>query len=196
MQTIPLRSEEAVIIIQKDCSLQNKLNINLSDPLKKYEIIKRLGQGATGIVYHVKEQQNPSAEYALKMMNSKNGVSIKNIYTEFHLSSKSSCPNILPSYELYNFNKNFYIVQKLMHTNLTSFLKLCFPLPESVIAYILKEILIGLNYLHCRQIIHRDIKTENIFLDFEGNIKIGDFGEAAELTLENYQKTSVRGSPY
>lgn len=49
-------------------------------------------------------------------------------------------------------------------------------IPEEVIAYIINRILIGLNTIHSKKLIHRDIKSNNILISLNGNIKIADFG--------------------
>lgn len=59
-------------------------------------------------------------------------------------------------------------IKDIMHVAQTS-------LEEDQIAYILRQALIGLEYLHQKRIIHRDIKAANILMNFEGNIKIGTF---------------------
>jgi NIMA (never in mitosis gene a)-related kinase len=47
---------------------------------------------------------------------------------------------------------------------------------EAIIINLFVQMLFGLNYLHERKILHRDIKTQNIFIDSEGTIKLADFG--------------------
>ena len=53
------------------------------------------------------------------------------------------------------------------------------PLDEKLIIKIFKQLLNGVNYLHSKGVIHRDIKTDNILLDENNNIKISDFGISA-----------------
>jgi len=52
---------------------------------------------------------------------------------------------------------------------------------QTLIASILKEVLLGIEHLHKNKQIHRDIKAGNILLDINGNIRITDFGLATKL---------------
>lgn len=51
-----------------------------------------------------------------------------------------------------------------------------------MIAYVTKQILLGINYMHKKNKIHRDLKSDNILLNTKGEVKIADFGFAAQLT--------------
>lgn len=55
------------------------------------------------------------------------------------------------------------------------------PLPESVLKHIVREVVLGLDYLHRNHQVHRDIKPENILLNHHGSVKIGDFGLLKDL---------------
>ncbi len=54
--------------------------------------------------------------------------------------------------------------------------------PENIIAYILREMLKGLDSLHARRQLHRDLKSDNVLMNMKGEIKIADFGFAIQLT--------------
>ncbi|KAH9579750.1 Protein kinase domain [Trypanosoma melophagium] len=61
--------------------------------------------------------------------------------------------------------------------------------------YIMLQIVSAVEYMHNKLIIHRDLKLGNVMIDFSGNMKIGDFGFASELTSLSDKKTTTCGTP-
>lgn len=69
-------------------------------------------------------------------------------------------------------------------------------LNEQEISAILKDTLMGLDYLHGLKKIHRDIKAGNILLNMEGSAKLADFGVAGQLTDTMAKRNTVIGTPF
>ena len=69
-------------------------------------------------------------------------------------------------------------------------------LSEEQIASIVEMVLNGLNFIHEKRKIHRDIKAGNILLNLEGDAKMADFGVSAQLTHSFSKKNSKIGTPY
>eukprot|EP01139_Manchomonas_bermudensis_P020820 Amastigsp_a679953_50.p2 type:complete len:234 gc:universal Amastigsp_a679953_50:713-12(-) len=67
---------------------------------------------------------------------------------------------------------------------------------EPQIARTCLEVLKGLEVLHAQGIIHRDIKSDNILMGSDGQVKITDFGYCAQLTKERTNRNSIVGTPY
>ncbi|XP_076321997.1 serine/threonine-protein kinase PAK 1-like [Tachypleus tridentatus] len=69
-------------------------------------------------------------------------------------------------------------------------------LSEHDISAICKEVLQGIQYLHVNNVIHRDIKSQNILVGMDWSIKLADFGLCAVITSQESKRTSTAGTPY
>eukprot|EP00770_Monocercomonoides_exilis_P011477 MONOS_11422.1-p1 / transcript=MONOS_11422.1 / gene=MONOS_11422 / organism=Monocercomonoides_exilis_PA203 / gene_product=calcium / transcript_product=calcium / location=Mono_scaffold00572:32081-37833(+) / protein_length=1750 / sequence_SO=supercontig / SO=protein_coding / is_pseudo=false len=69
------------------------------------------------------------------------------------------------------------------------------PLSEETARKYMRQILLGIDYLHTYNIVHHDIKPDNILLDHEGNCKICDFGVSLLYPDANYRIKEIRGTP-
>ena len=67
---------------------------------------------------------------------------------------------------------------------------------ENAAKYVLLEALKGLGFLHEKGIIHRDIKSDNVLYNFEGDIKLSDFGTTCQLTKEKNERNTMIGTPH
>ncbi len=67
-------------------------------------------------------------------------------------------------------------------------------LPEEMAKFYFAEILLGLEYMHNKKIVYRDLKPENVLIDIDGHIKLADFGLSKVLNL-NETSNSFCGSP-
>ena len=60
--------------------------------------------------------------------------------------------------------------------------------------YLIRRSLMAIQFLHSRNIIHRDIKSDNLLVNMRGDVKLADFGYACQLTAENAARASKVGT--
>ena len=80
--------------------------------------------------------------------------------------------------------------------NLTDLVSTKHPMKEADIANVCKGMLEGLAFLHENFRLHRDIKSDNVLVNINGEVKLADFGFAIMLNSEESKRTSVVGTPY
>lgn len=158
-----------------------------------YGGLKKLGQGASGIVYSATNRQT-QRKVALKIAPKNELTELTN---EIGLQSMSRHPNIVEFIEAYQGQDDICIVMELMvGGSLTDFCDIKRPMQEELIAYVCKKMLMALTFMHRAYRLHRDIKSDNVLINFDGEVKVADFGFAINLTSEQSKRTSVVGTPY
>jgi serine/threonine protein kinase len=70
------------------------------------------------------------------------------------------------------------------------------PMTSGQIAYVSRETLRALEYVHSKGRIHRDVKSDNFLINAKGELKLSDFGHAAQLTQAKTKRHTVVGTPY
>lgn len=92
--------------------------------------------------------------------------------------------SIIKCIDAYDFKERLWVFLELMDVGaLTNMLEeRRGNIDEKLCAYILRRALEGLDYLHSKGIVHRDIKSDNILVNTAGDIKLADFGYATQLT--------------
>jgi len=119
--------------------------------------------------------------------------------TELQLHSKLHHPNIVEFYRAFSFEQSTYVVLEMCENgSLADALRKrkSFTMPE--IRRFIIQICGAVKYLHTRSVVHRDLKTGNIFLDRDMNIKVGDFGLAAVVISQKdlgIRRTTMCGTP-
>ena len=130
----------------------------------------------------------------------------KQIYNEASIMKNLLHPNVISFKDVFKDTKldYFYIVMeyandgdlsKKIKTQKNKIIGEKYFSEEKIMQYFY-QICRGLQYIHSKNIIHRDIKSQNIFLMKNGKIKIGDFGIAKALTNTKNNATTIIGTPY
>lgn len=167
--------------------------ISRGDPTTIFSSLVKLGEGASGQVFSGVDRDTGKS-VAIKVAPASD---LSNLKMEIALQKLSSHPNVVSYIETYLHKDQLWIVLELVHGGpLTEVLGPTIAFPEPCIAYACREVLKGLGFLHRQHRLHRDIKSDNILVDFNGAVKIADFGFAAGLTEEQDKRKSVVGTPY
>ncbi|KAG6532737.1 mitogen-activated protein kinase kinase kinase 1-like [Zingiber officinale] len=114
---------------------------------------------------------------------------------EILLLSQFEHENIVQYYGTDKEESKLYIFLELVTQGSLASLYQKYRLQDSQVSSYTKQILNGLNYLHERNVVHRDVKCANILVHVNGSVKLADFGLAKEMTKFNMLK-SCRGSVY
>ena len=164
-------------------------NNQIGDSADDFEVLQVLGNGTFGNVLKVKSKKNLEI-YAMKKVN-KNLLKGKNeekyYRNEQIILSKLQSPLVCRCYTYFE-DKNFmyYVMEFVNNGDLKSyFFANKSTIPEEKLWDLFFKCISGLLYIHNLGIIHRDIKLDNLFLDDNFNIKIGDFNISAALNTES-----------
>lgn len=150
------------------------------DPSAYYEVVERVADGGFARVFHVRRLSD-SKSFALKFIEPKDVSDYNNIKNEVAIMMMcKENESILKCIDAYDFKERLWIFLEYMDVGaLTGMLEeRRGNIDERICAYILRRTLEGLYFLHSRGIVHRDIKSDNILTNKEGDIKLADFGYA------------------
>ena len=182
--------------------------------LDEYTLIKSLGKGAFGEVF-LTTKKGSNELYATKQLNKDifdNRNTKKYFLNEINILKELSHPNIVKFADLKRTANHFYIMMEycnggeLCKTLEAHISKTGRPFSEEVVQSLMKQIISAFQYIHGKDIIHRDIKLENILLNYNTNedkenknvikatVKIIDFGFAARMEKTGLKYTTL-GSP-
>ena len=179
-------------------------------------LIKCLGKGSFGEVY-LSQKKDGKEFFATKKIDRKTAdkPELKKYFdNEIEILKQLDHPNIVKLEGVRRSLSNYYIIMEYINGGgLSDCLKKYMekhgkPFSEEIVQYLMKQIVDGIHYLHSRKIIHRDLKLDNIMVNFDSEldkenlnmmkakIKIIDFGFATKLTAEKNDLTySAVGSP-
>ena len=177
---------------------------NNSDPENDYKKIEKLGQGACGVVYEIKNRITDIVR-AMKIVkkNSKRSIEEeKEILNEENILRTMDHPNIVKIFEFYSNDENYSIIMEYCKGgSLIKEIMANGPFDENYTAYVMYQIFSAIHYYNGLNIIHRDLKPENILIAYKNksnnypNIKICDFSMSKMVSKQSSEKTVV-GSLY
>eukprot|EP01084_Bolivina_argentea_P297582 512694_1 len=175
-------------------SLQQWKQTSTTDPEDIFDIIQPLGEGAFGMVYKALDKRDGEL-VAIKIMP----VEVESGSMEKEIQLLRSCK----SHYIVNFRGSY-----IKDDNIWLAMEYCGAgsvldimrvtgenLNEDQIQVVMRESLKGLEYLHSKKLVHRDIKAANVLLNHRGACKLADFGVAKDTTQFGAARTTI-GTPY
>lgn len=163
----------------------------------RYLVLALLGKGGMGAVYRAEDSSLKRVVAIKERIPDPNSPAqtMQHAREQFRREAQALAqlahPNLPRIFDYFSYDGNEYIVMELVEgTNLAEFAQSRGPLPEALVLHWARQILDALVFLHSRNIIHRDIKPNNLILTPDEQIVLVDFG-LVKLYDPNSQNTST-----
>jgi p21-activated kinase 1 len=182
-------SSEVIMKLKEICHETN--------PESLFTNLEKIGQGASATVYIGNKVGGSLDEFiAIKQMDLEKQSKKDLILNEIQVMKQYKHKNIVNFIDGYFWDDKLWVIMEYVSGGTLTDVLVNSYMNEDEISVVCREVLQGLVFLHSKNIIHRDIKSDNILLSMDGDIKLTDFGFCAQLSEQNSKRTTMVGTPY
>uniref|UniRef100_A0A8D2KXF7 MAP/microtubule affinity-regulating kinase 3 n=1 Tax=Varanus komodoensis TaxID=61221 RepID=A0A8D2KXF7_VARKO len=163
-----------------------------------YRLLKTIGKGNFAKVKLARHILT-GREVAIKIIDKTqlNPTSLQKLFREVRIMKGLNHPNIVKLFEVIETEKTLYLVMEYASAGeVFDYLVSHGRMKEKEARAKFRQIVSAVHYCHEKNIVHRDLKAENLLLDADANIKIADFGFSNEFTLGSKLDTFCGSPPY
>ncbi len=165
---------------------------------ERYKIKQTIGGGGMANVYLARDiiLERDVAIKVLRLEYANDDEFIARFHREAHSATSLSHPNIVNIYDVGEEEGIYYMVMEYVDgMTLKKYIQTYGPIAVDEAITIMKQVTSAITHAHANDIVHRDIKPQNILIDSYGNVKVTDFGIAVALSATSLTQTnSVLGS--
>lgn len=166
------------------------------DPEAFYTKQNCIGGGSFGKVYKGVDKRTGQS-VAIKIIDVENAEDeVEDIIQEISILSELCSPYVTKYHGSFLKGSDLWIIMEFCSGGSCSDLMRPGLIPEDYICIIIRELLMGLEYLHGDKKLHRDIKAANILLAANGQVKLADFGVSGQLSATMTKKNTFVGTPF
>jgi serine/threonine-protein kinase len=173
---------------------------NTMRKIGRYEVTAELGRGGMGVVY-LARQPDVDRVVVLKTirrdLDADEAEQEERFVREAQTAAALHHPNVVGVYDAFKWRGGRYIAQEFVDgVDAERALERAGPFPPRLAALIILEVVRGLEEIHARGLVHRDLKPDNLLLGRRGEAKIADFGIALDLKSRSLTRTGISmGTP-